>query len=109
MGEDLSKGDSKCKGPRREQCHWNRVNKEIKLGKKQEAKLWNPLLSTEVAGLYGTTVQIRKRCFLWAVIDTHVHSLANEVWTRPWSLLSAHGTVHKWHSQLHGLGLIVSL
>lgn len=83
------------------------MSKEIKSQRKQEAKLWNPLFITEVAGLYGTFVQIRERCFLRAGIGTQVHGLINDLWTGPWFLLSALGMVHKRPIGCDGFGLVV--
>lgn len=72
--------------------------KEIKSERKQEATLCNPVFSTEAVGLFGSFVQIEKRCFLWAHAAAQVLDLATQVWPGIQSLLEAFGTAQRWHS-----------
>ena len=65
--------------------------KEIKSERKQEATLCNPVFSTEAVGLFGTFVQIEKRCFLWAHAAAQVLDLAIQVWPGLQSLLETFG------------------
>lgn len=112
-----AKRSSRCRGPRMSglleghlggRCPWNRVNKGIKPERKQEAKLCNPLFSTEVLGLCDTFVQIGKRCFLcYRCSCTPVLDLANEVRPGRQSLFDAFGKCPDGTVECDGLGLVI--
>lgn len=74
--------------------------KEIKSERKQEATLCNPVFSTEAVGLFGSFVQVEKRCFLWAHAAAQVLDLATQVWPGFQSLLKTFGIAQRCHSPM---------